>query len=254
MQSFAVMLKPTEQELNKIWLAQIYEPFQQILADKYPFATDSRVEAASAEIAKVFGSEGSIAKFSDKELSALIVRRGEVIYPRTWAEMSVALSPQFISSFPHYVAPLGADSQTAGASQETQTIFQILPEPVPGLAEYTIEIDGQILRYRNGTQKWVNFFWPNSAGEPGVKITAITYDGRSIEVFSEPGRYGLEKMISSAKKERRSDGAFEMTWANGDNQVKVNLRIISSPYATGDGSSRAQGLRGMRLPSVIAGE
>ncbi len=253
-QSFAVILKPTEQELNRIWLAQVFEPFQQTLADKYPFATGSRVEAASAEIAKVFGSDGSIAKFSDKELSALIVRRGEVIYPRTWAEMSVGLSPQFIAAFPYYIAPLGADASTPGASREAQTIFQLLPEPVPGLAEYTIEIDGQILRYRNGSQKWVNFFWPNSAGEPGVKITAVTYDGRNVDIFSEPGRYGLEKMISSAKKDRKADGAFEMTWANGESQVKASFRIISSPYATGDGSSRAQGLRGMRLPSAIAGE
>ena len=253
-QAFAVILKPTEQELNKIWLAQIYEPFQQTLADKYPFATGSRVEAASAEIAKIFGSDGSIAKFSDKELSALIVRRGEVIYPRTWAEMSVALSPQFISAFPAYVAPLGADAQAAGANREAQTIFQLLPVPVPGLSEYTIEIDGQILRYRNGAQKWVNFFWPNSAGEPGVKITAVTYDGRSVEVFAEPGRYGLEKMISSATKEKKADGAFEMTWTKGADQVKASFRIISSPYATGDGSTRAQGLRGLRLPSAIAGE
>jgi type VI secretion system protein ImpL len=34
MQSFAVLLKPTELELNKIWLAQVYEPFQQTLVDK----------------------------------------------------------------------------------------------------------------------------------------------------------------------------------------------------------------------------
>ena len=61
-------------------------------------------------------------------------------------------------------------------------------------------------------------------------------------------------MISSAKKDRKADGAFEMTWANGESQVKASFRIISSPYATGDGSSRAQGLRGMRLPSAIAGE
>ena len=253
-QAFAVILKPTEQELNRIWLAQVYEPFQQTLADKYPFSTDSRVEAATPEIAKVFGSDGSIAKFSDKELSALIVRRGEVIYPRTWAEMSVSLSPQFIAAFPQYVAPLGSEGQASGASREAQTIFQILPEPVPGVAEYTIEIDGQILRYRNGSQKWVNFFWPNNAGEPGVKITAVTYDGRNVEIFTEPGRYGLEKMISSARKDRKADGSFNMTWANGDHQVRAGFRIISSPYATGDGSSRAQGLRGMRLPSVIAGE
>ena len=254
MQSFAVLLKPTEQELNKMWLAQVYEPFRQTLADKYPFAAGSRVEAASAEIATVFGSDGSIAKFSDKELSALIVRRGEVIYPRTWAEMSVALTPAFIAAFPHYIAPLGGGGQAGAPSGEAQTIFQLLPEPVPGLAEYTIEIDGQILRYRNGAQKWVNFFWPNSAGEPGVKITAVTYDGRSVDIFAEPGRYGLEKMIASAKKEKKGDGAFEMTWANGSNQVKANFRIISSPNASGDGTTRAQGLRGMQLPPAIAGE
>ena len=253
-QSFAVMLKPTEQELNKVWLAQVYEPFKQALADKYPFMTNSRVEATNPEIAKVFGSEGSIAKFSDKELSALVVRRGDVIYPRTWAEMSISLAPQFIADFPHFVAPLNTDGQTAGAHQEAQTVFQILPVPVPGVSEYTIEIDGQILRYRNGTQKWVNFFWPNTAGEPGVKITALTYDGRSVEILREPGHFGLEKMINSAKKDKQGDGSFQLTWANDNSQVKANLRIISSPFASGDGSSREQGLKGMQLPSAIAGE
>jgi type VI secretion system protein ImpL len=253
-QSFAVILKPTEQELNKVWLAQVYEPFKQALADKYPFMTNSRVEATSTEIAKVFGSEGSIAKFSDKELSALVVRRGDVIYPRTWAEMSISLAPQFIADFPHFVAPLNTDGQAAGASQEAQTVFQILPVPVPGVSEYTIEIDGQILRYRNGTQKWVNFFWPNTAGEPGVKITAVTYDGRSVEILREPGHFGLEKMINSARKDKQSDGSFQLTWANDNSQVKANLRIISSPFASGDGSSREQGLKGMQLPSAIAGE
>lgn len=253
MQSFAVLLKPTEQELNKLWLAQIYEPFRQTLADKYPFAAGSRVEAAGAEIATIFGSDGSIAKFSDKELSALIVRRGEVIYPRTWAEMSVALTPAFIAAFPQYVASPGGESPAGAPNGEAQTIFQLLPEPVPGLAEYTIEIDGQVLRYRNGAQKWVNFFWPNSAGEPGVKISAITYDGRSVDIFAEPGRYGLEKMIASAQKVKKGDGAFEMTWANGGNLVKTNFRIISSPNASGDGATRAQGLRGLQLPPSIAG-
>ena len=254
MQSFAVILKPAEQELNKVWLAQVYEPFKQALADKYPFATGSRVEATSAEISRVFGSDGSIAKFSDKELSALVVRRGDVIYPRTWAEMSIALSPQFIADFPNFVAPLNADAQASAASREAQTIFQILPVPVPGVSEYTIEIDGQILRYRNGTQQWVNFFWPNTAGEPGVKITAVTYDGRKVDILREPGRYGLEKMISSARKDRQSDGSFQLTWSNDGSQVKSNLRIISSPFASGDGSSRGHGLKGMQLPSAIAGE
>ena len=36
----------------------------------------------------------------------------------------------------------------------------VLPAGAPGLLEYTLEIDGQTLRYRNMAAAWTNFFWP----------------------------------------------------------------------------------------------
>ena len=38
MQTFAVIVAPAELEVNKTWSAQVYEPFQRSLANKYPFA------------------------------------------------------------------------------------------------------------------------------------------------------------------------------------------------------------------------
>ncbi len=249
MQAFAVLLKPAERELNKIWAAQVYEPFNQSLASKYPFTSSSNVEASAQEIAQIFGTEGSIAKFSETQLGALITRRGDIITPRTWADMSIRLNPQFVGDFPRYLAQQGG-----GGTAANTTLFQIMPIPTPGLSEYTLDIDGQVMRYRNGAQQWTNFSWPSTAGQPGARITGVTHDGRSVEFVYAPGRAGLERLISSARKVKRENGSFEMSWTQDNQVVRVNFRIISSPQADGAGNQREQGLRNMKLPAVIAGE
>lgn len=250
MQAFAVLLTPAERELNKIWVAQVYEPFQQSLASKYPFTSSSNVEASAQEVARIFGTEGAIAQFADTQLGALVTRRGDTITPRSWADMSIRLDPRFVSDFPRYLAPNGGG---AGASTSSATLFQIMPIPTPGLSEYTLEIDGQVLRYRNGAQQWTDFSWPSAAGQPGARITGVTHDGRSVEFVSAPGRSGLERLISSASKLRRDNGSFEMSWPHDGLAVRVNFRIISSPQSDGAGNHREHGLRNLKLPAAIAG-
>jgi type VI secretion system protein ImpL len=126
------------------------------------------------------------------------------------------------------------------------------------LLEYTVEIDGQVLRYRNMAAAWTNFFWPNPAGAPGVRISVITNDGRTIEIFNEPGRFGLERLFGAAQKAKTPDGGNELTWTKDGFSVSVQLRIISQPGATaqssGEGQARgSNGLLGLSLPSQIAG-
>lgn len=264
-QAFAVMTRPVETELNRIWLAQVHEPFARTLANKYPFDKASRVESAPSEIAKIFGAEGAIATFASQGLGGLVVRRGDTIVPRTWADVGISLTDGFMSGFPSWVAPLeGAASGTAqqaqggGGANASQTVFQILPKGAPGLLEYTLDIDGQVMRYRNMAAAWTNFFWPNPAGTPGVRISAVTNDGRTIEIFNEPGRYGLERLFEIATKSKTADGGNELTWTKDGLSVSVQLRIISQPGATaqssGEGQARgSSGLLGLSLPAQIAG-
>ncbi|MES2091182.1 MAG: type VI secretion system membrane subunit TssM, partial [Pseudomonadota bacterium] len=144
MQAFAVIVTPTESELNRVWMAQVFEPYQRTLSSKYPFDRGSKVEAAPAEIAKVFGAEGSVAKFVEQSLAALVVRRGDTVNPRTWADMGVRLLPEFSSGLGGWIAPLSGQGAAAGgaggggaAAAEAQTVFDLLPQAVPGLTEYT---------------------------------------------------------------------------------------------------------------------
>jgi type VI secretion system protein ImpL len=258
MQIFAVIVKPAESEINKTWLAQVYEPFQKTLANKYPFSADSKIEASNAEIGQIFGAEGAIAKFVNVSLGPLVVRRGDALSAKSWGNMGISLSPQVTAGFPGWVAPLSAGGVAApSAVMEAQKVFQIKPLPSPGLQEYTLEIDGQQLRYRNTPSQWTNMVWPNPQGIPGARITAITFDGRTVELFSQAGHFGLERMINAAVRKRKDGGVFELSWENGNVALAVDLKIVSSADTTGTsagtGAPQGQGFRGMKLPETIVG-
>jgi type VI secretion system protein ImpL len=258
MQAFAVVIQPASVEVNKVWNAQVYQPFQSSLANKYPFAGDAKVEAAADEIAQVFGPDGSVAKFVGTTLGPLAVRRGDTLTARTWGDMGLALTPDFTNGFARWVAPLsgGAASGAAqgGGASGPQTVFQILPQPSTGTTEYTLAIDGQQLRYRNTPPQWTNFVWPNPSGSPGATLSATTFDGRTIQFVNEPGRYGLEKLINSAQRKREPDGTFDLSWTQGNVTVAVSMRIISTsqPSSNGGDAPQQQSLRGLHLPSSVA--
>ncbi len=80
MQAFAVVIQPASVEVNKVWNAQVYQPFQNSLANKYPFAAGAKVEAGAGEIAQVFGPDGSIAKCVGTTLGPLAVRWYGLMY------------------------------------------------------------------------------------------------------------------------------------------------------------------------------
>ncbi len=250
MQAFAVIIAPTEQELNRTWNAQVFDPFDKSLGTKYPFAADSRVEATAAEIGQMFGPDGTISKFVQTTMGALVVRRGDTISARTWADMGLRLNSSFANNLARYVATQGATGST-----QPQTNFQLQPIPTPGLIEFSIEIDGQNMRYRNGRQDWVNFTWPSSLGQPGARISAVTTDGRTIDIVTFPGQFGLEKLINSAQRKKLDSGMFAMTWSGSGTAVSVNFKLISDSRAGSNGSSASSeaSLRGLRLPATVAG-
>jgi type VI secretion system protein ImpL len=254
-QGFSVIIKPTESELNKTWLAQVYDPFLKTLGGKYPFAVDSKVEATSSEIGLFFGTEGAISKYVTTVMGPLVVRRGDSLSPKTWAEMGIGLAPEVVAGFPGWIAPLSSGGAAApGGGGDAQTVFQIQPLPASGITEYTVEIDGQPLRYRNTQSQWVNFVWPNPQGAPGARVVATTFDGRTLEMANHPGRFGLEKLINSAQRKRKDNGVFELSWSNSGVTVSIDLKIISSPQASGGGAtaqSQSQGYRGLRLPASV---
>jgi type VI secretion system protein ImpL len=257
LQSFAAIIKPSAQDLNKTWEAQVLEPFNRKLAIKYPFSTKSNIEASPAEIAQIFGPDGAIAKYVESTMGSLVVRRGNTVGSRTWGDLGIVLQPEFMNEFSRWVSPLeggAAPNSSAGNASQAQTVFMLRPQASPGTTGYIIEIDGQKLNYRNGPAQWANFVWPSTAGTPGVRISTTTFDGKPIEIINFPGRFGLEKLINSAQRTRQADGTFRLTWASEGVEISVDLRLVSSPQAQASNteSSAPRGLGGVVLPRTVA--
>jgi type VI secretion system protein ImpL len=257
MQAFAVMVKPAETEINKIWAAQVHKPFQASLAAKYPFSTESNYEATNEEIGAIFGPQGAIAKFFDTAIGPLVLRHGDSVNPRTWANMGISLTEPVTAGFPGWVAPLsaaGVANTVASTGGESQTVFNLQATGATGASEFTIEIEGQSLRWRGQPQPWVSMVWPNPQGTPGTRITAITLEGRNIVLLDEPGHFGLKKMVESAKRRRLADGTVELSWDHLGVSVTANLKVVGPrPPKVPAAQSPSQGFKRLRLPETIVG-
>ncbi len=266
MQAFAALIAPLEAEINLQWRAQVLQPFGAI-AGKYPFEPASQDQATAAEINRVFGPEGAIAKFGAGALGLLVQRRGsDDMAARKWADIGVRLRPEFVAGFGRWAAPLEGAAAAVTAAAGTQAApagqlrFRILPLPPTGLDEYTIEIDGQILQYRPWKERWAEMVWPNPSGQPGARITGVTRDGRTVEVFNAQGSYGFDKMIELAlpprPRPREPDRSTRLTWSNGAQSVTVQLRRVDEPGPAQQGADSGggiAGLRGLRLPALAVG-
>ncbi len=225
------------------------------MASKFPFAADSRAEATNDEIGLIFGPSGAIAKFFDTTIGPLVVRRGDSLSAKTWANMGVNIAPPVVASFPGWIAPLsaaGVATTAAVSSVDEQTMFALQALGTTGATEFTIEIDGQALRWRGQAQPYVNMVWPNPGGSPGSRITAIAPDGRTIVLLNEPGLNGLKKMVDAAKRKPLDKKVFELSWENSGVVVTANLKVIGKqrmPVVAAP--PPGQGFKRMKLPDSI---
>ncbi|WP_432732483.1 type VI secretion system membrane subunit TssM [Jeongeupia wiesaeckerbachi] len=245
-QTYAVLLPPVERDLNQAWDKEVYAQWKTLSA-KYPFS-DSQAEAPLGDIAKfVKPNDGTLDKFVDKYLNGLVLKKGDALVPRTWANLGIRFQPAFLSG----AARLG-DAGATLTQDGSDAKFELQPVPTSGLSEIVVEIDGQTLRYRNGPQPWQSFSWPNPGASQGARIQVVAFNGASAVVANQQGRMGWTKLLAQAHVERSDNNSGTLSWsirkgAAGDAEVvRVNYRMVSGPNPL-----QLSSLRKLSLPERI---
>jgi type VI secretion system protein ImpL len=263
MQTYAALIPPVERELNAAWQTEVMSQWR-ALSSKYPFA-DAGNEAAMADIARFLKPhEGTLPKFIEKNLAGLVTRRGDTLAPRTWANLGVSFNAAFLGGAARLMSVGGSVLQEGDGAK-----FEMQPIPTPGLSEIVMEIDGQLLRYRNGPQAWTSFTWPNPASNAsqGARIQAMLFSGASTSVANFSGRLGLMRLLSQARVDNPSAPTVQLEWriksgravaekvvagdrpapTDGDGDVvRFNFRMVS-----GSNPLALSGLRRLGLPEKI---
>jgi len=243
-ETFAAIVVPVQDELDRIWNAQVYQPFNGGIARQYPFTVNADVDAAPREIAQIFGPTGAIAVFNKEVLESLVIQRGNLLQPKLWAGIGIELSSELIANYGDWISGDGT------AKPADATIFEVRPAAAVGAIDYTLEIDGQVLRYQRTAAQWTTMQYPNPGQVSSTRITATTQDGRRVDVFTGTGSSGFSRLMNEARYQR-IEGGSRLGWSRGGVSVAVDMRIIRRPEA---GARGRDWQRGLKLPAAVAGE
>lgn len=246
--AFSALIAPVEQALNDAWRHDVLTSWAS-LSSKYPFA-DSANEATMADIVKFLKpEEGILAKFVNKHLDGLVVRKGDLLIARSWADKSIHFSPGFLSGI-NRLSGLGSTL----LPENDISRFELQPIPSPGMSEILIEIDGQIMRYRNGPQIWTPFNWPGNSGAAlGARIQVVYFNGTTLTVHNFNGRLGLMRLLTHGHIENTTATSSQIEWpipqenkTNMTDRIRVNFRVVS-----GNNPVLLGGLRKQNLPAKV---
>src|SRR5690606_18750878 len=70
---------------------------------------------------------------------------------------------------------------------------EVRVRPSPGIAQVLLTIDGQLVDFHNGPEKWVPITWPGQAGKPGATMRV---KGANIdEILTQDGEWGVFRLF-----------------------------------------------------------
>ncbi len=247
--AYDAIVAPAGGELNKVWKAQVYLPFTQSLARKYPLPNTRASKPRPPKSADIRTGREHRA-VCQRVGRPLAVRRGNLPggahLGRPW---------RGIQSGPHgELRAMGGPFVRSGFRRGGLDASNAVPDPAAARARR----DG--IHHRNRRPAVPIPQYAGAMGElrvavrerhPGARITATLYDGSVIDVVNEPGRFGPQRLIDSATRKTNPDKSFDMSWSKSGITVSVALRIISDAQAAAGGQT-GQGLRNPSLPDAVA--
>ncbi|MFO0698097.1 MAG: type VI secretion system membrane subunit TssM [Nitrospira sp.] len=228
------VLERAKSEAAKRWEAEVYPACLRNVEGRYPFRQVGG-DAPIADLSEVFHPEnGLLWKFYQAELKPFIAEGADRWELKQWANVSMNLSEEFLSSLTH--ARLLSESLFPRGSMSPGISFEVYPHPVLGgvksATEIRLEVGGQTLRYQNGPQEWEEVKWPGPTPAAGALLqvqvngTWITREVKDL--------WGLFRLIEAGRVSSiAGDAQYRVQWdlpAADGQAVKVQYDLRTSTH------------------------
>ncbi|MDQ2778253.1 MAG: type VI secretion system membrane subunit TssM [Pseudomonadota bacterium] len=240
--SARVALMQLRESLSREVRAQIGDFCKQAISGRYPFVLGSKSEVTQADFATLFGPSGKFEQMQQRLAPYIDTST------KTWSFRAVDGVPlgNDVGTLPQFqraaVIRETFFSGAGGAGGGPSTRLEMKPvEMDTSLREFTLDVDGQLVRYAHGPQIPTAITWPGPRGTNVVRVMVQPAGGTGMV---EDGPWALYKLFDRVTflpgKEREKDrvvfdidgrkAVFDITTGSVRNPFRLpELRSFSCP-------------------------
>ncbi len=236
------VLRSAGSHVNDRWKSDVVGPFNDKIAGRYPISSTSTEDIPINDFEDFFGPDGTLTVFREEVLNGFVDESGRV---KSW-EGEVSISRETFAAFEkgQQIRDALFDGQSLGLRFELQTEEEQKEDPSVQIAEITIDIGGDPLRWVLGIPVSKSWRWPARDAKINVDV-----GGRRLPAKERIGDWGWFRLLQDASRiERRRSAQYGISW-KFDRGVTVNYRMtLESSDVPFDALSR---FFDFRLPGTI---
>jgi type VI secretion system protein ImpL len=207
--------------LNARWCSTVVAPFEaKPLARAFPFAADGP-DASMADFAEFYRPEtGTLWRFVQSELKDDLERAGERHQFKHKAGGAAAFEPELLEYLDRARDVSSALFPPGSADPSVSLSASI--RPAPNVSQVWLEVDGQLIEYRNGPEETHALKWPNPARTGRSAVRVRTPNGGEQEVHVE-GEWSFLRLLAAAAVRPLHGRAFAASWHFGGAATDVEV-------------------------------
>lgn len=179
--------------LNQSLKTAITDFCNKATSGRYPFTKNSQQDVTQDDFAQLFSFGGRFDEFFQKELSQHVDTT-----KAKWRFHQIGDTPKDLQEFKH--AQNIRDIFFRGGARNASINFTFKPVDMdPGITQFILDVDGQIVKYSHGPQVPVSVQWPGPRGSSQVRlqISPVKQNGKSGQVFDGP--FALFRMFDNVQ-------------------------------------------------------
>ncbi|MBA2654560.1 MAG: type VI secretion system membrane subunit TssM [Gammaproteobacteria bacterium] len=243
-ESWRLILKNTQNYLNRIWIATIYPQYEALLDKRYPLFKDATTDVSLNDFANFFGNGGTMDMFYKNYLQPFVdnsrlywewknIDGQRINIPQATLEMFIRAALIQKMFFPE-------DSRIPSIN------FSLVPvELDPSVQSFSLDLEGQTVLFQKDNEQILSLVWPGPT--PTHTEISFTNDQGKKTVVTETGAWSWFKILDKSRLEgTNSPKHFRLTFILNSSSVHYELYTngIVNPFLPGI-------LNAFRCPNIL---
>lgn len=229
-QSWYVVKKEAVRYLEVRWKEDVYKPYQEKLAGKYPLSLTAKKEVSLTDFEAFFAPDGILNTFYNDQLDLFL--NENVFTDDAESGNNSIVNQQVIDELAKAKKIQEAFFNRKGV---LDIEFSLQPIVLSGNKRRSaIDVDGQYLTYSHGQRDVVELIWPNSLRETASsKVTLVpTQNGYSPRSITSQGSWSFFRLLDQARVVSASSKSVDYKFSvdNGSMVYRLNSNNDSNPF------------------------